>query len=199
MTRTRDEIELDLPFFVNGTLDAETRAEVEDWLARDGGLQAEAGALAAIRERMQAEDVRSPGEFGLARLMRDVDRAGGRQQTAGPLYQKPWVWQVAAAVAVAFALGQALLPNASQPERFEVAGAPSVMMASATLTVAFQPDATEAQIRALLLDNGAEIVGGPSALGLYQLSVTDPADADAVAEALRAAGTIVESVANADP
>lgn len=197
MTRTRDEIELDLPFYVNGTLGPEDKAEVERWLTEDAGLSAEASALATIRESMQAQDVQSPGEFGLARLMRDVGR-----EAAAPApvraHQKPWLWQVAAALAVAVALGQALLPGSPRESRFELAGARD-LAAPAALTVGFQPDATEAQIRALLLEQGVEIVGGPSALGLYALSVPEGADTQAIVGSLRAAAAIVESVEHADP
>ena len=77
MTRARDLVELDLAFHVNGTLEAEARAEVEALLAEDARLRSEAEALAVIRAEMQAEGIRSPGEFGLARLLRDVAREHG--------------------------------------------------------------------------------------------------------------------------
>ena len=61
------------------------------------------------------------------------------------------------------------------------------------LTVAFRPQATESAIRTLLGNSSAQIVAGPSALGLYTVAV--PAlDADVVQARLRDAVEVVESV-----
>lgn len=61
------------------------------------------------------------------------------------------------------------------------------------LTVAFRPEATEAAMRSTLASAGAQIVSGPSALGLYLVAV--PRDkADSLASQLRAATGVVESV-----
>ena len=57
------EVDLTLPFWVNGTLSEAERAEFEAAMAEDPRLSAEAEALAAIRAGMQAEELRSPGEF----------------------------------------------------------------------------------------------------------------------------------------
>ena len=70
---TRDEISALLPFLANGTLEGDERAEIEAALAEDAALQAELRALRAIRATMQAEESFSPGEMGLARLMRGVE------------------------------------------------------------------------------------------------------------------------------
>ena len=59
-----------LAFRANGTLEGEDLATVEAALAADADLRAELAALTAIRATMQAEEVQSPGDFGLARLMR---------------------------------------------------------------------------------------------------------------------------------
>lgn len=215
MSAPRDELELLLPFHVNGTLTPEEKAEVEAWLAQDDAARAEAEGLAAIRADMQAEDVTSPGEFGLARLLRDV----GREQAAGggappQVTQRPWLWQAVAAVAVAGFLGQTfwtqvMATRPGVPGGFQMAGAPAVVPpvpappaaplaaapAGGLLTVAFAPDATESAIRDLLLSQGLEIVAGPSALGLYTLRADDPVAAQT---ALQAATALVESAEPAD-
>lgn len=217
MSTPRDELELLLPFHVNGTLTPEEKAEVEAWLAQDDAARAEAEGLAAIRADMQAEDVTSPGDFGLARLMRDV----GREQAAGggappQATQRPWLWQAVAAFAVAGFLGQTfwtqvMATRPGVPGGFQMAGAPAVVTpvpappaiplaaaptpAGGLLTVAFAPDATESAIRELLLAQGLEIVAGPSALGLYTLRADDPVAAQA---ALQAATALVESAETAN-
>lgn len=200
MSGPRDELELELPFYVNGTLDAETRAELEALAAEDPELRAEIEALGAIRAEMQAEEVRAPGEFGVARLMRDIDREtvdAAQEGTVVPLRapSRGWLWQLAAAVAVVGLIAQGfLLRQPAAPEGYVMAGAG----AEGALVVGFVPEASEAQIRALLLAQGLEIVAGPSALGLYRLDVTADADAGTAAAALRAAGDIVESVENVE-
>ncbi|MEC8196124.1 MAG: hypothetical protein VX228_07375, partial [Pseudomonadota bacterium] len=75
---TRDEISALLPFLANDTLEGAERAEVEAAVAADAALQAELTALQAIRQQMQAdqEAAYSPGEVGLARLMRLVEAEG---------------------------------------------------------------------------------------------------------------------------
>jgi anti-sigma factor RsiW len=200
MTRDRDELELLLPFHANGTLEAGERAEVEAWLAEDREAAAEAAALAKVRGELQAEAVQSPGEFGLARLMRDVDRNAAPGAPAGVpqaanLVHRPWVWQAVAAVALAAFVGQWFLTGVGDgpAPRYELASAGDDGIA-AVYTVAFVPTAAEGEIRELLVSLGLEIVAGPSSLGLYRLG--GEAD-DAALAALRAAGDIVESVEHA--
>ena len=203
------ERELLLPFHVNGTLTPDEAAEVQAWLAEDDAALAEAEALAAIRAEMQAEEVRSPGEFGLARLMRDVAREQAAMAAApapAPQQRKPWLWQAVAAVALAAFVGQTFVSTQRGAElrqattngldaaaRFGLASgreAPAAAVPGPVLVVAFAPTATEAEIRALLLAAGVEIVAGPSSLGLYRLGGGDAAEALAVLEG----AAIVESV-----
>lgn len=201
------DLEMDLPFWVNGTLDGDARAALDAALAEDARLAGEAEALGAIRDGMQAEDVRSPGEFGLARLMRDVAKEAAVAAPVPqvvPLTRRPWVWQAAAAVALAALVGQTMWSPrgaeqaAGRATGFELAGA----AVPGALAVAFVPGTTEEALRAVLLDAGLEIVSGPSALGFYRLDLPGSADdaaALAAAEAvLRAAENIVETVENVD-
>lgn len=200
MTRSRDEMELDLAFLVNGTLSEAEMAEMEALLAEDELLAAERDALATIRAEMQAEEIRTPGEFGLARLMRDVNRDAATPAAAETkvvaLRSRTWMWQAAAAVAVLALAVQAYLPTTGAPqgEGYVLAGT----SAPGALVVSFAPDTPELQIRDLLVGADLEIVSGPSALGLYRLDVLDGGDLDTATAALRAARTIVESVENAE-
>jgi anti-sigma factor RsiW len=209
MSTAREDLELNLAFHVNGTLSPEEQAEIDAWLTADDEARAEAEGLAAIRADMQAEDIRSPGEFGLARLMRDVAREQAAVAAApapAPVLRRPWVWQAVAAVALAAFLGQTWVAHERGAElrygltngvdataRFGLASggeAPGAAASAPVLVVAFAPTATEAQIRDLLLQAGVEIVAGPSALGLYRLAGDDLTSAQAM---LEGAG-IVESV-----
>ncbi len=163
---TRDEVQALLPFLANGTLEGAEREEAEQMLDADPDLRAELHALQTVRATLRAEDPgHSPGEIGLARLMREVGKDGTARR---PFWQSVHTWQsVAAALLVALLL-QALFTGTDPGEDgYELAGADPE--AGPAITVAIRPDTTEAAFRDLLLRAGAEIVGGPSALGLYEL------------------------------
>lgn len=179
---TRAEAEALLPFLVNGTLDGAERAEVERLLSEDPGLRADHAALMAVRDTLQAEDAgHSPGEIGLARLMRGVDADGTAAPLASGRMPAVRLWQIAATVllAVALAQGAFLIRSTGDGPGYELAGT-----RAAPLVAAVRPETTEAALRAALLDAGAEIVSGPSALGLYGLA---PVNDTVTLETLRAA------------
>lgn len=176
-----------LPFLVNGTLTPEDRAAALATVQDNRALRDDYEALCAIRAAMQATPVQSPGAFGLARLLREIDAetaladataataaanlaaqaAAARAAQAAAAQPLPPVptpqvhpsrrWPVLAAVLLMVALGQGAMLLASRPA------------AEASLSVAFRADATEAEIRALLRDLRLQISAGPSDSGLYRL------------------------------
>jgi len=206
---TRDDLNALLPFHANGTLAGAELAALEAALENDADLRTELAALRAIRETLQGEDVQSPGELGLARLMRDVE-AETRIDMAPPAANdnvvplaRLRIWQVAAAVVLAVGLGVNMLPDMGSAPDMESAmsdapgpaaeqGFALASGGASDFTVIFAPDATEAQIRSLLLEAGVEITGGPSALGLYRLGLLESGSDDAARSILAASGIIEE-------
>lgn len=190
---TRQEAEALLVFLANGSLAGPERAEVEAWVARDAGLGAELQALRGLRAGMQADmPEHSPGEFGLARLMREI---GAEPAATAPprADRRLQFWRIAASVAVALLIGQSVLTFGLRGAGdYRLAGEDA--LAGAELRVAFRPDAREADIRALLLDNDLVIVDGPTALGFYLLRTAEGAEPEDVAAVLRAAALVVEEV-----
>jgi hypothetical protein len=87
----------------------------------------------------------------------------------------------------------------TQPAQQTVlSGAPALPTSAAVeavtvLTLAFKPNATELQIRQTLANANAQLSSGPSALGLYNVTVAT-AQLDASLLTLRAATGVVESV-----
>lgn len=212
---TRDEIEALLPFYVNGTLEGDEAAAVDEALALDRELRDEMESLAAIRDTMREDTGYSPGEVGLARLMREIEAEAKveapppvEDEPAPPVVEdpvplpaepgapliRPWVWRIAAALllAVALAQGALLIMRWGEPG-YHLAGA-----AEADFTIAFAPEVTEPELRLLLLEAGVEIVGGPSALGLYSLAVLDGVGQDEAYDVL-AGSDLVESVSRDTP
>ena len=191
MSLDRKEIEALLVFLANDTLEGEERAEVEAAVAADPRLQTELEALKRIRAEMQADQLaHSPGEFGLARLMRDIDRdAAAPVQTAQVL--RPRVWQAVAAAAVALLVVQGIWGGAGP----DVGGDDIVLAGGAEgdIRVTFSGNATEAEIRALLLELNLVIVDGPSAIGVYTLDAPDDATRDAALQRLQSETALVDS------
>jgi anti-sigma factor RsiW len=181
----RDEISALLVFLANGTLTGEGKARVEVAVAADPGLQAELDTLRAIRATMQDEALpQSPGAFGQARLLRDI----AREANATP---RTWLWQGAAAAAVALLVVQTAL--VWRDDGLRLAGGETEVASGPVLTVAFSGTATEADIRALLLELDLSIVSGPSAIGLYRLAAKDEAARAAALQRLGAVPDIVDS------
>lgn len=180
-----EPVEQLLPFLVNGTLAGPERARVEESLRHSPALTAEAALLGQLRGAMKAlPQPSSPAEFGLARLMRDIDREAQAQRSRR--------WQLAggALAAAAIVLAVLLVLPAGQTGYQQASGDPG----PGDLTVAFVPGATLAEVTELLQANDLEIVDGPSAIGLYRLDVTEGADASAIADKLRAMQSLVENV-----
>lgn len=192
MAVNRTEIEALLPFYVNGTLRGDERASVEAALDDDARLRDEAAALGHIRQSMRDIDMgHTPGEFGLARLMRDIDRAAPVRQPAVRRQSAllPWGLAAAAAVAlVAVGLGRFGFED-SAPYTQASGGADETF-----LTLAFQPEASQAQVSDLLLEYGLVIVDGPSAIGLYRVDPGQGRDLAALAADLRDREEVIESV-----
>ena len=111
-----------------------------------------------------------------------------------PARGTPLGWALAGVVAVqAGVIGVLLSMPPQGGEQVPLSGgAASAAADTVVFTVAFKPQASEAAIRALLAQAQAQIIGGPSALGLYRVAVARSrvAAAQAVFDADRA---VVES------
>lgn len=193
----------------SGAAAHEEKAELE-WLRRTAAqLQAEPAASPALAEQ---------GLDALMRRIHQEQRAGADAPTAQPDRRpvdgsadwREWLhrlWPggarpslVLASVLGAVAIVQAVWIGAllqSAPTSLESLGGPSGAPAGRAdvvlLTVAFAPGSTEAAMRAALAGAQAQIVAGPSALGLYTVAVP-AARADAAILLLRGAAGVVESV-----
>lgn len=194
---SREEIRALLPFVANDSLTGPERDAAEAAIDADPDLQSELRALRGIRTAMQAEaPVHSPGEIGLARLMREVEADKAR----APARRRPWIWQAAAAVFAAVALGQAALHLPGTAEMGVLDGfrlTSGRAAPDADFTIAVLPQTTEGALRDLLLRAGVEIVSGPSALGLYRLAPIDDVTRDAAYDIL-SGSDLLESVSSTD-
>ncbi len=174
---TREDIELLMPFYVNGTLSDGEKQQVEAALETDQALQDEKAFLQRLQAEVKSipDAANSPGEFGLKRLQNSL-KAQKRVQSVTPK------WRLAA-IAASFLLvvqTTTMVMLTPEPDSYRQAGGEQTAQ---LILVTFQPDATEAQIRELLLSQQLRIVEGPSALGIYTLSAgSDPAAVSSLLE-----------------
>jgi len=198
----RYEVELMLPWYDQGLLDAAERRRVETALARDPVLQ---DRLALIREEREMaveanELAGAPSPGALDRLMRSIEAESGpeRARAGGPgwlsrLLGAPvpmglqWAGAAAAVVIVlqAAALGYLSTTGLEQGARYETASGDAPVPAGGTFAlVRFSESATAGQIAAYLSDMDMAIVDGPKPGGVYTVRIADKrlneADRDAL-------------------
>lgn len=190
MTR-RDEIETLLPFYLNGTLEGSELAAVEDWLASDpaamGALEA---AEAEFSGTMAANEAIRPPTDALSRFSKLLDAEAGpvREPRAQSLLSRAWQGFMGLPVGVAWAAAAALLafvvvqgvmdrPGAGGGN-FEVAGTGEDAAKLPFALVTFKPDARMSDVTTLLGDNGASIIDGPTASGVFRIAIPAETVAD---------------------
>jgi hypothetical protein len=194
-TRYPDEILRD---YVKGRLPPAQASALEAAAGADPRLAAE---IALVRGIVKSGDAAycpraaSSAELGWAKLSRAIDAESRRSASIVP--EKFSRWQVAAVAAIAVAVGSLvagpLLPRGEeQGSGLEMASKQSAHAFSAQAT--FAPTAQESAIREALRSVGAEIVEGPSALGVYVLAFKDAEALRHGVKALRARTGVVESV-----
>ena len=204
--RGRDELEALLPFYLNGTLSGEDLLAVEDWLAADAeAMAALAEAEMEAAETSAANEAIRPPADALARFNRALEREAG---PAGAASGNPFaaLWQrlaglpaglawATAALAVALVLYQAVYGGFGERGGVEIAGTEQDEAKRPFALVVFKADARMADIGAFLSANGAAIVGGPTATGVFRVAIPGEtgAEYDRVV-ALVAAQPFVEQV-----
>jgi anti-sigma factor RsiW len=198
-----------LPWWVNGTLEEAEAAEVAEHLEtcapcrEEEGRCRRLGALVAAAEEIAPV----PHPTHLERLLSTIaeEEGGGRRRRWNALGLPRWLqatpatarWLLAAQGLAVLALAAGLTvvlfaPRASdpsagdpvtveEPAQFRALADPEPVEPSRpALRVVYSPGTAEAEIRDLLLELGAEIVGGPTRLGSYTIAVPGGVDADPV-------------------
>ncbi len=182
----REEIEMLLPWYVSGRLDAGDRARVETYLARDAGMRHQLDLIRAEQQETIAanEALRTPAAGALDRLMTSLPHhtpSLAERITTTSLYQAvadfftaPTVRGVrlAAVAAAVLLLIQAvtistLLMRGDGGTYQTASGQADTKGVSAF--VIFADDVRVPAITALLADFDATIVDGPKSGGVYKI------------------------------
>lgn len=185
----RDELEALLPFYLNGSLEGDDLIAVEGWLAND------ADAMAALAEAEMEhsetsaanEAIRVPAD-ALSRFSRSLEREAGAERVAEASWGAAISRRVAglpaglawatAAVAIALVLVQAVSDGRFDEPGYEIAGTEDGGATRPFVLVVFTPEARMADIAAFLADNGAAIVSGPTAGGVFRIAISAETAAD---------------------
>jgi hypothetical protein len=177
-----------LPWYATGQLEEADRSIVEQHLSACAHCRRQL----AFEQRMIDEFAALSPEVdsGWARLRRRIeprrswwDRAGDQAAVASRTLARPSVAALAAAQLLFVVVAGSALLSLSRPEYRALGSAPAPQSANAI--VMFRADTTEAELRTLLHDNSATLIGGPTAADAYLLHV--PAQSrEAVLHRLRA-------------
>jgi anti-sigma-K factor RskA len=193
----KQELEALLPFYLNGSLDESEKVRVERALAEDEDLRQELAFIEIMQQQIQQLPEQSPGEFGLKRLQRSLKQQQAQHQHQIGHAEKQLTpakkgWQFLA-IAASLILVLQTVTVVQKQDDYQAAGGNNVVQKHAdTVSVTFTGNATEQQIRQLLLAHNIVIIDGPSAIGLYRLAIT--ADPHTTMQALQARSDLIESI-----
>ena len=210
---TRRRFDEMLPWYVNGTLDADGRSWLEQTLEKHPELGDETKWMESLQKRMREAAPEVSAELGFDRLMARIRHE--RETTPAPraassavqswmsvvrevferLRITPAMATAAAVVLVQFGVIGALLNQQgeleSEFERFRSVTGGEIVTGPA-LEVVFKSDAMERDIREALVRVGGTLAGGPGQLGVYLVYV--PAEEIEQAGAALRENPIVELV-----
>ena len=186
-----------LPWFVNGTLDKDELAFVEQHLSACLRCQREVQWLRELRAAC-VDGEATPGASTVFRnLRRQLDQpraARGKGASLPRLWRRApsWSrWAMAAQLAVIVALGAALVPATDGPTLYRTLGARNAAApTTGTLVVVFDPTTTESDLRRILRKAGVRVADGPTETNAYVLKVAAERRVEAV-QALRAEPAVV--------
>ncbi len=179
-----------LPWFSNGTLDADERRGVTDHLRECGACRSEVESLNRVRRVVREQPGADGPEMGnLDEILARIDADGGVHQRKTPVVRWLLVAQAAAIVILVILLivpGSPRVESDPQPFRTLSAAPETVPSGAQHLRIGCADTTTERQLREILQSVEARIVDGPSRVGAYTLRITDTQDLVSVVERLRA-------------
>ena len=195
--KDREELSLLLPWYANGTLDADDIARVEQALAEDDALAREFDLIledqAAIVDLVSEEDVPSSiSERFKAALEAEIDAPPVRQnETTGhgvvsrmmsllfPAQPRAYA-AVAAMIAILLpvvALVSFEAGNQNTAQYQTASGEDPVVSDGVRMLVKFNAEVSWTQVDAFLKENAGQIVKGPTPDGFYELEFAAGTDA----------------------
>lgn len=178
--------------YVKGRLPIAQAAEIEAAAGADPGLAAEIALVRGVIKAGENDARRTSDELGWARLSRAIDAESTKRSVVPKQFSRGQVAAVALVAVAVSGMAVGLMPRTGEQGAYRTATARPIFPFAALAT--FNPAAQESAVREALRAVDAEIVAGPSALGVYMLAFKD-ADAQTKGiDALRARAGVVETV-----
>lgn len=177
------DIQQNLPWLANGTLDAEERARLEALIAGSAEARKALDWELAMRDAIQAETAEWEAPSNTMDLVfKRIEAARPRAKESAikvffagimqSFQASPKFAFACAVAAVQFGVIGYLWSNQEDPSAYsEMRSTQPALQPTKFIRVMFAPNSTESDLRELLRKAGAEIVAGPSQLGDYYLLV----------------------------
>jgi anti-sigma factor RsiW len=190
-----------LPWFVNGTLDGDDSAAVEQHVRECARCRREVDLLKQLQAVCAIDEPSPDATPSYRRLQQRIDGRRGLSSLAIRLrgLVRPWQraptwtrWAIAAEFAgIVMLAAWVTLPSGESAGLYRTLGTSAAHAArGGTLAVIFAPEATESELRRIVQSAGARVVDGPTESNAYVLEV--PAGhRDAVLAGLRAEPAVV--------
>jgi len=171
-----------LPWFLNGTLDADESGQVEQHLHTCAACRSELQCLRELQSAYVESDLAPAAEAAFGRLLPRLapPAPADRRRASGAGAGAAWpglfpVWlkiALAAQFGVIFALGWAVLQPERSASAFHVLSAPGAPAhVAGDLVVVFDPAAPQREVERILLRAGARVVDGPTSSNGWVLAV----------------------------
>jgi anti-sigma factor RsiW len=187
-----------LPFYVNGTLSADDRRWMDEFIAAHPTARAELEFFRALRLDIQESAPKVPATIGLAKTMQLIrgDQPTWSERISAFLSSfgmRPAMALTLAVVAVqAGVIMNMLIKQPGEEESYIRSGTTVPVTEGPVLKVSFAADAKEADIRFALIGIQGSIADGPSQLGDYYIRV--PAGTEQTAAGTLRASAVVQAV-----
>lgn len=155
-----------LPWYVNGTLAEEERAQVDAWLAQSPDARAELATLKAVHKQLHDQPVLPASDLGWARLKRDISATKPKRQW--------WQPALAAAAGLVVCLQVVILAQPAPEPTMTLLSAGSSAVAQEGWLVQLEIDdaISWGELAAALSGLNARLVDGPGSAGLVRVFVS---------------------------
>ncbi|HEY3177550.1 MAG TPA: zf-HC2 domain-containing protein [Casimicrobiaceae bacterium] len=168
-----------LPWLVNGTLEGEELAFVQQHIATCARCQREVEWLREFHAACVAGESEPSTSSAFRSLRRKLETRP--KESRFLRWRNRWRvgrswtrWVIAAQVAIIAVLGTVVVTTDDQPALYRTLAAGDARVVSAgSLVVVFDPATTEADLRRMLRDVGARLIDGPTRANAYVLEVPE--------------------------
>jgi anti-sigma-K factor RskA len=168
-----------LPWLVNGTLDDDEKRHLETALEKSAELRKEKDFLTQLQQSINEQKAPAvPLEFSWQRLKRDINDSQQLSSTKSPSTMNWRNIAIAASFVLVVQTSIIMLPESQQTTYTTLSSDASqpTPKTNPVITVRFNSELQQAALQQFLLENELQIISGPSAAGLYQLSSTEISD-----------------------